>query len=170
MDECHCSMDYYSAIVFFHSNEERAIKFLREHGVLPTSVKCSKCKSNCTLREDKGVWRCHKRTTKDSMRVRCGFAIQDRKGTFLEDARIPAWKIILFVNHFLSHLWDHRTVTKNLGISMKTSVDWRSFCSEVAEQWFKNQESIGGSGLEVEIDETLISRRKCQRGRILKEV
>ena len=53
---------------------------------------------------------------------------------------------------------------------MKTSVDWRSFCSEVAEQWFKNQESIGGSGLEVEIDETLISRRKYQGGRILKAV
>jgi len=51
-----------------------------------------------------------------------------------------------------------------LHLSSATSVDWRSFCCEVTDYWFANQEAIGGVGIEVEIDETLISRRKYGRG------
>ncbi|GFS07560.1 hydrolase TatD [Elysia marginata] len=52
--------------------------------------------------------------------------------------------------------------------------DWRSFCSEVTERWFSNQDPIGGVGVEVEVDETLIVQRKYERGypseRDLKEI
>lgn len=57
-----------------------------------------------------------------------------------------------------------------LKISSRTSVDWRSFCSEVTDFWFTEQESIGGPGIVVEIDETLIVRRKYGRGRVLSQV
>ena len=56
-----------------------------------------------------------------------------------------------------------------MNISSRTSVDWRSFCSEVTQYWFDNQQSIGGEGVEVEIDETLITHRKYERGRTLKQ-
>ena len=42
----------------------------------------------------------------------------------------------------------------NLEISLNTLVDWRSFCSEVADPSFSEQKPIGGVGVEIEIDET----------------
>lgn len=39
-----------------------------------------------------------------------------------------------------------------------------SFCSEVTENWLENQKPIGGAGVIVEIDETLIVRRKYNCG------
>ena len=57
-----------------------------------------------------------------------------------------------------------------LNLSSRTSVDWRSFCSEVTDFWFSEQESIGGSGVICEVDETLIVRRKYGRGRVLSQV
>ena len=40
-----------------------------------------------------------------------------------------------------------------LNISSRTSVDWRSFCSEVMDTWLNNQDTTGNEGVEVEIDE-----------------
>ena len=54
-----------------------------------------------------------------------------------------------------------------LNISLRTLVDWRSFCSEVTDTWFNNQDSIGGEGVEVEIDKTVIVHRKFNWGRVL---
>ena len=51
------------------------------------------------------------------------------------------------MNHWVSKLWDHHTVIDSLEISPNTSVDWRSFCSEIAEYCFENQEQIGGDGI-----------------------
>jgi len=100
----------------------------------------------------------------------CGFSVSDRKGTFLNRIRFPPWKMVLFVNHFLSRYWDHKGVMESLHLSSATSVDWRSFCCEVTDYWFANQEAIGGVGIEVEIDETLISRRKYGRGQMRKQI
>ena len=102
--------------------------------------------------------------------VACGFSVSDRKGTFLDRIRFSPWKMVLFVNHFLSRYWDHKGEMESLHLSSATSVDWRSFCCEVTDYWFANQEAIGGVGVEVEIDETLISRRKYGRGQMRKQI
>ena len=57
-----------------------------------------------------------------------------------------------------------------LNISSRTSVDWRSFCSEVTDTWFNNQDSFGGEGVEVDIDETLIVCCKFNKGHVLKQL
>ena len=67
-------------------------------------------------------------------------------------------------------MWNHKTVIDNLCNSSKTSVDWRSFCSEVTDSWFRDQKVIGGERIEVEIDETLIARLKYKRGRVMKQI
>ena len=79
-------------------------------------------------------------------------------------------KILIFINHFLSHLWDHKTIQTCLGLSSRIIVDWRVFCAEVCAKWFDNQEAIGGENIEVEIDETQFVRRKYNRGRLLKDI
>lgn len=88
----------------------------------------------------------------------------------MDQTRMECWKIILFVNHFLSNLWDHKTVMENLDISSCSTVDWRFFCSEVCDNWLQNQDPIGGQDIEVEIDETLIVRRKYNRARTLSQI
>uniref|UniRef100_A0A0L8H084 ISXO2-like transposase domain-containing protein n=1 Tax=Octopus bimaculoides TaxID=37653 RepID=A0A0L8H084_OCTBM len=97
-------------------------------------------------------------------------AISDFHGSFLHNARIPLWKLILFVNEFLQSSRMHYSVMENLELGSATSVDWRSFCSEVTEKWFQSQEPISGESIEVEIDESLIVRRKYRKGRILSQV
>ena len=69
-------------------------------------------------------------------------------------------KIVLFVNHYLIPIKDHMFMLECLNIFSKTLVDWRSFCSEVTNTWFNSQDFIGGKGVEVEINETVIVRRQ----------
>ena len=167
-----CDLHYFVAIASFYEKLENSYKFLRDHGVLPDVVHCPKCQRECTFREEQKIWRCtgSYKVPKQKKRRYCSFNTSDSKGSFLQDVNIPAWKVIIFVNHLLSCHWDHLTVITGLQISSRTSVDWRSFCSEVTDFWFTEQESIGGPGVVVEIDETLIVRRKYERGRVLSQV
>lgn len=57
-----------------------------------------------------------------------------------------------------------------MDITKVTSVNWRSFCSEVCQFWLENVQKLAGPGVEVEIDETVIARRKYNRGRLMKTV
>ena len=165
-----CDINYLEANFYFYNQDDAALDFLRKHRVLPRSVRCPKCDLDCVLRA--GSWRCPGNTKikKTKRFKRCTFKRRDFKGTFLERSHLKPWKIVLFANQWLSKHWDHHTVVKCLKITRKTSVDWRSFCSEVTDKWFSEQEAIGGEGVEVEIDETLISKRKYQRGRILGQI
>ena len=91
-----CSLDYFQAIAEFYNNEARALTYLRDHSVLPSEVICPDCSSQCSYREDQRVWRCRKSSVipKSSKRRRCGYTY------------IAPWKVLLYINHFLSHLWD----------------------------------------------------------------
>ena len=74
------------------------------------------------------------------------------------------------MNHWLQKFFDHDTVFKCLNWSRQSSVDWRSFCSEVTVNWLNNQEPIGGQGVIVEIDETFFVKQKYNRGRELRQI
>ncbi|XP_068219505.1 uncharacterized protein [Palaemon carinicauda] len=164
-----CNFDYFRLIHDFYENETRCIEFLREHGVLPAAVQCLNCGKLCQFRNDKNVWRCmgYVLDKRHKKRKYCNFTVSDRKGTFLDKVKLPVWKLMIFLCQFLSEFWKHRPIIKYLNISSKTSVDWRSFCSEVSQFWYNNQEPIGGVDVEVEIDETLITHSKYHKGRPL---
>lgn len=167
-----CQSSYFSNIHSFYQNDEAAIDILQKHGVLPSDVDCPFCNTPCTFRESHNYWRCRavKVVPKTRKRKQCSFVTSNYKGTFLFGCRFPPWKLLLLVNHFLSKHWDYKTLESCLGLSKRTIVDWRSFCSEVTEKWLSKQEPIGGEGVVVEIDETLIVRRKYNRGRLLKSI
>ena len=76
---------------------------------------------------------------------------------------------MLFVNIFVTKEFSHKHVIRNVHISEKSSIDWRSFFSEVCQNYLDYQELIGGEVVIVEIDETLIYivKRKYNRGRVL---
>ena len=147
------------------------MEFLCSHGILPTTITCPHCKSLCNYRKDQKTWHCRKRiSVPKSKKTTCSFTISDFKGSFLKNTNILPWKIVLFVNHYFSHIWDHRVMLECLNISSRISVGWWSFCLEVMDTWFNNQDSISGKGFEVEIDETVIVRRKFNRGHVLKQL
>lgn len=106
----------------------------------------------------KKLWHCKKsyNIPKTKKRHYFDYSVSYFKCFFVDNTNIPQWKILFFVNHFITHLWDHKTVTQYLNISSKSLVDSRSFCREVTDEWFSNQELIGGEGIEVETDETLV--------------
>ena len=165
-----CSFNYYNCIVQFFENGEKSMEFLCPHGALPTTVTHPHCKSLCTYRKDQKTWYCWKRiSVPKSKKTTCSFTILDFKGSVLHNTNIPSWKIVLFVNHYLSYIWDHRIMLECLNISLRTSVDWRSFCLGMTDTWFNNQDSIGGKGVEVEIDETAIVHHKFNRVCVLKQ-
>ncbi|XP_018497355.1 uncharacterized protein LOC108865135 [Galendromus occidentalis] len=69
-------------------------------------------------------------------------------------------------------MWAHgRTARKHveeeLGIASKAIGSWNSALRDIVVEELSNRAPIGGVGLTVEIDETLFSKRKYQRGRIL---
>jgi hypothetical protein len=80
---------------------------------------------------------------------------------------LEPFQIVLFLNHWITKNFDHATVVENLGLSLRSSIDWRSFCSEVAIFDLGQQGQIGGPGVVVEIDETCVARCKYNRGRPL---
>ena len=140
--------------------------------VLPRGVQCPNCKLPCKLREDRHQWYCgrYRALPKSKRRKQCNFTVSDYKGTFLEGTHLPAWELVCFCNHWLQKVWDHSTIFECLKWSEHTSVDWRSFCSEVTIDWLRKQEPIGNDGVVVEIDETFFVKRKYERGRPLSSV
>ena len=79
-----CDISEFQAIARFFENNLESIKFLRSHGILPSSVKCGNCGNSCTLRQDKPIWQCNfripiPRTKKKRLLT---FQLRDYKGTF----------------------------------------------------------------------------------------
>lgn len=167
-----CELSLYNGIHHYLGNDSAAIEFFRQHRVLPRRIDCPSCNSACTLREDTNIYRCRKILRQHRQRPKeCGYSVSMYKNTFLDNCKLPPWKVLLYVNHFLTDLWSHKVIMENLNISLTTSIDWRSFCSEVCIHWLdNNQEQIGGPGISVEIDETVLVRRKYRRGRLIRTI
>ena len=165
-----CELSEYDIIENFHKKNSSAIKFLENHGVLPKEVWCPTCKTKCDFREEKNIFVCRNIIRGKKGKKKCSYSISKFTGTFMERSKLPAYKIVLFVNIFVRKHFSHDIVIENLQINKSTSVDWRSFCSEVCENWLHHQEPIGGENVVVEIDETLMVKRKYNCGRELSQV
>lgn len=146
---------------------DASLLFLREHRVLPSvAPTCGVCGREMTLvkdstrRLDGHVFRCpaHK-GTKTSIRA----------GSFLADANIALAQFIQLV-----FLWSHRipvTTTINMiELSEPTVIQWYSRFRDVCSNYYEgNDYRIGGPGRIVEIDESVVSRRKYNCGRLVRE-
>lgn len=167
-----CAPTYLELASEHFKNNEKSIEFFQRHGVLPTELKCPKCGNKCVLREEKNLFRCRHsvRLPHSKKRRPCGFSASMNKGSFLDKGHLEPWKVLCFINLFCDKIYSQSHAMRNLYMSDKTVVDWKSFCSEVCENWLDNQDAIGGEGVVVEIDETLVVKRKHDTGRLLSQV
>uniref|UniRef100_A0A5S6QMU3 ISXO2-like transposase domain-containing protein n=1 Tax=Trichuris muris TaxID=70415 RepID=A0A5S6QMU3_TRIMR len=103
-------------------------------------------------------WRFHK--------AQCRKEISLRMGTFFQGNQLDFRTAILFV-----YCWTYGYTTTafcstELGMKRKSAVHWNKQMREVAaESALRVPLVIGGPGLTVEVDETIYSKRKYQRGR-----
>jgi hypothetical protein len=72
------------------------------------------------------------------------------------------------------YLWAHKvpvsTACEMLELSLPTLVQWYSFLRDACSNYFERHDyTIGGVGHQAEIDESVISRRKYQQGRLVRE-
>ena len=128
--------------------------FLRQHGVLPSSVTCPNCNNKCSLHSDRPIWKCNRKIKVAKRRKfrRCGFCTSDYKGSFAEHCHFAVWKLVLFINAWLNKRFTHYLVISNSNITRETLVNWRSYCSDVTEYFLDNQPAISGPEVIVETD------------------
>lgn len=143
--------------------EETIVEQLRSDGLLRSNLICSKCGEFMSQRsknvKDKIAFLCAKAT--------CRVERSIRTGTFFENVRLGLCDCMLLI-----HLWckkyTEKLICDDFLFSNKTVVDWFKFCRELCVYHYEeNNVLIGGPGIQVEIDETHVVRRKNNTGRIL---
>lgn len=137
-----------------------AKSFLRDRGILkrepPT---CSNCQRQMTeiKRSNQQIksWRCpsHK-----------GKLISLKRGSFLEGSNLPLETFVQL------YFWVYQTPVMKCSVmtkvSQSTAVIWYGYFQGIcSKQLLKNPIKLGGSGVVVEIDESVISKMKHHRGR-----
>ena len=93
-----------------------------------------------------------------------------RHGSFFSKSKLPLKKLLLFI-----YMWSTNSsgpsILQELDISNNTMGDWSRFMREKITEYFINYPvRIGGIGKTVEIDETLVAKRKYHRGRLVEQV
>ncbi|KFD46003.1 hypothetical protein M514_13120 [Trichuris suis] len=147
-------------------DESGAITFLSEQGVLHEERVCS-CGHAMTLRGGRTgrpeTWRCVNSSCRKELSVRTGTRVEGQKMEFSKMvAFLRAWALR---NTKTSYLMEH------IGINRKVALQWNSKMRSLALASLQRVPvAIGGPGQTVEIDETLFSRKKYNRGRAYQQV
>lgn len=149
--------------------KELTLQFLREQGLISVSQKCPKCRNDMILRKvplekssDCEEFVCYKRTCRSSRSI--------RYNSFFENSKLEIEKIVLFI-HLWSKMYPPEIIMDDFEFSKQTITDWSRFCRDLLVENFDQSMSskIGGENRVVEIDESLLVRRKYNRGRLLKQ-
>lgn len=142
------------------NNENNCIKWCQVNNILNNYVICNICNEEMIYYEDKKIFRCNK--------LNCNKSISLTAGTIFHSAKINIQILI-----FLIYEWSINTGVENTATEYELNIS-------VVSRWFKkfrmlstifyfinNQQPIGGIGKIVEIDESLVVKRKYNRGRLL---
>jgi transposase-like protein len=138
-------------------------KFLRGKNCLrKTPPNCPVCSRSMTLvkYERSRIWRCPSHKSEK---------VSIRAGSYWEKSKLELDKLVEIL-----YFWSLETPIGKLvelsGVSKKTAIQWYQYFRDVCSQWLlKNHVQIGGPGVQVEIDESVVAKRKYNRGHLVKE-
>lgn len=144
------------------------IRKLQEWGTIPEALNCPRGHP-MTLRKDGNSfkWRCNEKYKNSSKKlVYCQYGVSVRSRTFFKGSHLTIRQICNFVNLWVD-LVQLIAIKKQAEIQQDhTVVDWASFCREVCFDFMvSKKEKVGGVGKILEIDETLVGKRKYNRGK-----
>lgn len=138
---------------------DSADTFLKERKILAEKMVCSVCQQQMSLikNRDTKVFRCkaHK-NQKASI----------KKGSFLQDSKITLQEFIR-----IAYVWSRQitgvVASDMCEVSGKTICSWYQYLRDAtSHHMVMNPYQIGGPGHVVQIDESLICKRKYNRGRV----
>lgn len=139
------------------------LEYLQDKNILHKDVECIPCQRQYSLIKESAklsgyVWRCPGCRIKQSV----------LKDSFIEGSKISPTKFMYLV-YYWSTETPLQTTMQHLDISSHTGVDYYQYLRDVCS-WKLLAEPIqlGGSGKEVQIDESLLVKAKYFRGRNLK--
>lgn len=146
-------------------NQDTIVSKLRDVNLLGRAYRCSGCgqlmRERVSRVSDGIMFECSKRTCRRSKSIRAD--------SFFEKSRLTLCECMLFL-HLWSKNYPEKLICDDFTFSNKTVVDWARFCRDLCVYEFENASSIiGGQGRVVEIDETVIVKRKYNRGRVLRD-
>ena len=137
-------------------DEQKCVEYLRGKHVFYEEWRCEKCDEQMKFYPTRFRFRCPVK--------RCSNEIPLRKGTFFDKDRLPIHKIL-----HLGYLW--LKGDKNTSIKGATKHSWLTISSfstyfrELVADMVEIEDcKIGGPGVEVELDETKVGKRKYHRG------
>ena len=111
---------------------------------------------------DNIVWKCNKCRSEKSIRA----------NTFFSKSKLSMAKIIEVI-YFWCMDYTVKQACHELEVDKNTIIDWYRFCRDLVYAYFNSvqisEEKIGGPGRIIEIDESVFSKRKYHRGRVVKE-
>lgn len=140
-------------------NELETIRQLIEFGALHKRTSCSHCTAEMQLymTEQKQVFRCP--------RFACGRReLSCRAGSIFKGSKLQTLQIMRLARCWLLGM-SHGITVQATGMSSRAVRTWYAAFREIISIDMKNnKEKIGGLGMIVEIDETLLGRRKNNRG------
>ncbi|CEF61523.1 Transposase, ISXO2-like domain-containing protein [Strongyloides ratti] len=141
-------------------NEAKAVEYLQKHGLIPET---KECKNGHQMKLSVGTvirWRCYLKDCRKQVGVRVG--------TWFQGTKMPLKTAIRFIYHWANEESSGERMKRELDLDPGTTVDWNSLLREVCLFMEKKDENmIGGKGYTVEVDETLLARRKNHAGRML---
>jgi hypothetical protein len=148
------SIPSFYSIQDIFTNESRAEEFLFEKGIFYPQPKCYLCQSY-TKRKGR-LWRC--------INKRCHKTVSIAKGSFFEGHKIKYSEILM-----IAYLWLSKVSSDSIqimtGHSSKTISAFIGYLHQLVSENVNREDCIiGGPSIEVEIDESKISKRKYNRG------
>ena len=144
-------------------SEDTAKQFLREMNVLRSQPPlCNICHTPMSnIKRGAGrscIWRCRKHNSEKQ---------GERVGSYWENCELSYVKILQ-----LTYCWVNkegvRSTMEKTGLASATVVDWYQFIRDICSNYLmQHAPPIGGPGRVVQIDKSVIAKRKYNRGRLI---
>jgi transposase-like protein len=141
------------------SSLDALISYLQDNGLIRRNINCEACDMkpmNFQKLEsaiDKGVFRCSRCKRKKSLRA----------GSFFEKSKLDL-RTVASIVYFLCADIKQETIASMLNLNRKTVMEFASLLREEYSKFFVSHDSqLGGEGVVVQIDESLIAKQKTTR-------
>jgi transposase-like protein len=152
-------MDSPAAQLFHHFSKDNILAYLQVRNLLPTHKQCAcghQMNIQCYSRSEDGfIFRCCK----------CKKTKNLREGTFFgASQKLTVRKVMEIAFYWLIEV-PVSTAAELVGVTHTTAIQWYQYCRDICSNKMVGlQQQLGGPGHIVEIDESLIFKRKYNVG------
>ncbi|PIO56247.1 hypothetical protein TELCIR_22354 [Teladorsagia circumcincta] len=116
--------------------------------------------------ERRNGWICNRRACRTGPSNMTKVYVPARKDSFFEKSNLTESKVFALSYFWLRDMGKVNDKEYELNVGHTSVIQWEQFFRDVCVEHFRrNPPIIGGFGCEVEIDETLVTKRKYNRGR-----